>query len=147
MVGRTFPIHLVRKSRGKLMNVVKLQGCHLSAKAGSFKRALYSGRAKRVKIAAAGSIWKIPSEIFITRITDQAFELLWMVALFQEVPVSLPAWVPVGQSQRAGLSWVKSGESFILFLPKLFQSQWLYLSLNLLWSSWVHYPSVLQSFS
>lgn len=65
-------------------------------------------KAERVKIVAAGSIFKIQSEILIVRIANKVFEFLWMDTLFQEVPVSLTACVPVGQSQKAGLSWVKN---------------------------------------
>lgn len=70
-------------------------------------------RAERVEIVAAGSIFKIQSEILKMRIANKAFELLWMDNLFQEAPVSLPAWVPVGQSQKAALAWVE--DFFIIF--------------------------------
>lgn len=73
-------------------------------------------RAERVKIVAAGSIFKIHSEVLIMRIVNKVFELLWMGILFQEVPASFSAWVPVGQSQKAGLSWVKSGEVVVIII-------------------------------
>lgn len=66
--------------------------------------------AERVEIGAAGSIFIIQTEILIMRIGNKVFELLWVDTLFWEAPLSLPAQVPVGQSQTIGLSWVKSRE-------------------------------------
>lgn len=63
--------------------------------------------AERVKMGAAGSILIIQTEILM-RIASKVFELLWVD--IQEAPLSLPAQVPVGQSWKIGLSWVKSRE-------------------------------------
>lgn len=93
------------------MNVVKLRGCHLSAKAGSFKRAQYSGRAKSQNSSCRkhlkNPLWNIHNENYKSG--------LWIAVDGRPVPRSacLPPCMSASGTKSKG--WIVVGEKRRVF--------------------------------